>query len=72
MTYLGVGNLEDPTVDDEQVSASELMMTVRRQDKRRAKVAGTHVIADGNFRRRASRRCLLVMIKSCAIVDKMY
>ena len=32
------------------------MMMVRRQQERRAKVAGTHVIADGNFDRRASRK----------------
>ena len=35
--------------------ASELMVMVRRQEERRAKVAGTHVIADENFDRRASR-----------------
>jgi len=28
---------------------------VRRQEERRAKVAGAHVIADGKFNRRASR-----------------
>ena len=33
----------------------ELMMVVRRQEERRAKVAGTHVIADGKSQRRASR-----------------
>jgi len=39
-------------------------MVVRRQEERCAKVAGTHVIADGKSQRRASRGDLSVTVET--------
>jgi hypothetical protein len=45
-----MSNVKEPAT-----MSSELMMMVLRQEERRAKVAGTHVKADGKFNRRASQ-----------------